>query len=136
MHEGHIVRVSESWLREVQRDLMALGSVVFYLLVLGRALVGPYWDLATPLLVVGVALLAIHARLNGADLYLTRALIVAVLVTRHYSDVVFGLFAAAAFVLMVLSATNLGRSRSSIVQGLALGVVASGAAFALAEWID
>jgi hypothetical protein len=130
------VRVSESWLREIQRDLMALGSVVFYLLVLGRALVGPYWDLATPLLVVGVALLAVHPLLNRADLYLTRALIVAVLVTRHYGDLVFGLFGAAAFVLMVLSAPGLGHSRSSIVQGLALGVVASGAAFALAEWID
>jgi hypothetical protein len=130
------MRLSESWLREVQRDLMALGSVVFYVLVLGRALVGPYWDLATPLLVVGVALLAVHPLLDRADLYLTRALIVAVLVTRHYGDVVFGLFAAAAFVLMVLSAPSLGRSRSSIVQGLALGFVASGAAFALAEWID
>jgi hypothetical protein len=86
--------------------------------------------------VVGVVLLAVHALLEGADLYLTRALIVAVLVTRHYGDVVFGLFAAAAFVLMVLSAPHLGRSRSSIAQGLAVGVVASGAAFALAEWID
>jgi hypothetical protein len=130
------VRVSERWLHEVQRDLMALGSVVFYVLVLGRALVGPFWDLATPLLVVGVALLAVNALLSQADLYLTRALIVAVLVTRHYGDLVFGMFAAAAFVLMVLSAPGLGRSRSSIVQGLALGVVLSVAGYGLAERID
>ena len=130
------MRVSRSWLREIQRDLMALGSVVFYLLVLGRALVGPYWDLAIPLLVVGVALLAVHPSLKRTDLYLTRSLIVAVLVTRHYGDLVFGLFAAVAFVLMVLSAPGLGRSRSIIVRGLALGVVASAVAFALAEWID
>jgi hypothetical protein len=129
-------RVSRSWLREVQRDLMALGSVIFYLLVLGRALVGPFWDLAIPLLVVGVALLAVQPFLKEADLYLTRALILAVLVTRHYGDVVFGLFAGAAFVLMVLSALALGRSRSSIAQGLVVGVVGSGVALALAEWID
>ena len=130
------MRVSDRWLHEVQRDLMALGSVVFYALVLGRALVGPFWDLATPLLVVGVALLAVHVLLSQADLYLTRALIVAVLVTRHYGDIVFAMFASAAFVLMLLSARSLGRSRSSIVQGLALGVVLSGAAYALAEWVD
>ena len=76
-------RGSESWLREIQRDLTALGSVVFYVLVLGRALVGPFWGLAIPLLAMGLALLAVHPRLKGADLYLTRALILAVLVTRH-----------------------------------------------------
>jgi hypothetical protein len=130
------VRVSEQWRREVQRDLMALGSVVFYLLVLGRALVGPYWDLATPLLVVGIGLLVVHPLLRSADLYLARALIVAVLVTRHYGDVVFGLFAGAAFVLMLVSAPALGRSRAAIAQGLAIGVVASGVAFLLAERID
>ena len=130
------MRVSERWLREVQRDLLALGSVVFYVLVLGRALVGPYWDLAIPLVVVGVVLWALHRFLEGTDLYLARALIVAVLVTRHYGDAVFGLFAAGAFVLMVLSAPALGRSGSSIVKGIVVGLVASGAAFALAEWID
>jgi hypothetical protein len=128
-------RLSQDWVQEVQRDVLALGSVVFYVLVLGRALVGPFWDLATPLLVIGGALLAASPLLRSTDLYLTRALVVAVLVTRHYDDVVFGVFSGAAFVLMVLCSSRLGRPRAAIARGLALGVGSSCVGYALAAWI-
>ena len=130
------LRISDGWLREVQRDVLALGSVVFYLLVLGRALVGPFWDLAVPLVVVGAGLAAASPLLKSADLYLTRGGILAVLVTRHYGDVVFGLFAATALMSMTLFAYRLGRSGTAIARGLILGAGLSGVAYALAEWID
>jgi hypothetical protein len=130
------LRPSETWLREVQRDVLALGSVVFYLLVLGRALVGPFWDLAIPLLVVGGGLLVATPLLRGTDLYLTRAMVLAVLVTRHYEDVVFGIFSAVAFVLMVVFALRLDRPRPAIARGLALGAVLSAGAYVLAGAVE
>ena len=131
------LRPSETWVREVQRDVLALGGVVFYLLVLGRALVGPFWDLVVPLLVVGVGLLVALPLLRGTtDLYLTRAMVVAVLVTRHYGDVVFGVFAAVAFVAMVVFALRLDRPRAAIARGLVLGAVLSVGAYALASAVE
>jgi hypothetical protein len=135
--EGWRLRPSETWVREVQRDVLALGGVVFYLLVLGRALVGPFWDLVVQLLVVGVGLLVALPLLRGTtDLYLTRAMVVAVLVTRHYGDVVFGVFAAVAFVSMVVFAFRLDRPRAAIARGLALGAVLSVGAYALAGAVE
>jgi hypothetical protein len=134
--DGWRLRPSETWVRDVQRDVLALGSVVFYLLVLGRALVGPFWDLVVPLLVVGVGLLVAVPLLRGTDLYLTRAMVVAVLVTRHYGDVVFGVFAAVAFVSMVVFAFRLDRPRPAIARGLALGAVLSVGAYALAGAVE
>jgi len=128
--------VSEGWLREVARDLMALGSVVFYVLVLGRALVGPYWDLAVPLTVAGLALAAATAVLRSTDLYLTRGLLVAVLVTRHYGDVVFGVFAGVAFVLMVAAALLLERGRTAVGRGVVLGVALGAAGYVAAGWFE
>lgn len=115
---------------------MALGSVVFYVLVLGRSLVGPYWDLVVPLGVAGALMLVGLPVLRSVDLYPTRGVLVGVLVTRHYDDVVFGVFSAVALVLLVASAIDLGRSPRTVWLGLALGVVASAPAFALAGWAE
>lgn len=126
--------MSPQWVREVQRDVLALGSVVFYLLVVGRSLVGPFWDLVVPLLVVAAGLILAYPLLRHIDLYVTRAAVIAVLLTKHYDDDVFGLFAAVAFVALVVFAFQLGRPRATILRGLALGVVLSVAAVALSVW--
>lgn len=118
-------RVREGWLHEVQRDVMALGGVVFYVLVIARSLVGPYWDLLVPLLVFGGALLLAYPLLRAVDLYLTRGLLVAVLTSYHYDDPVFAVFAGAIYVVMIGSAIGLGRPRDAIARGVALGVVVS-----------
>ncbi len=115
----------EDWLQNVERDVMALGGVVFYALVVGRSLVGPYWDLVTPLLVLGAVLLAAYPLLRSTDLYLTRALLVGVLVSRHYDDPIFATFTAVIYVLMIVAAVRLGRPHADVTRGVALGVVAS-----------
>jgi len=129
------VHLSETWVREVERDVLALGGAVFYFLVLGRSLVGPFWDLVVPLLVVAGLLIVALPLLRGTDLYLTRAMVVAVLISRHYDDVVFAIFAAVIFALMVLFAFRLDRPRSAILQGLLLGTVLAVGAYALAGWV-
>ncbi|HEU5084953.1 MAG TPA: hypothetical protein VFU14_16550 [Acidimicrobiales bacterium] len=131
-----LAKLDEAWLREVARDLMALGSVVFYVLVLGRALVGPYWDLATPLAVAGAGLVAGAPLLHGVDLYVARALLVALLVTRHYGDPIFGAFAAVAFALLVLAAVWLGHGAARVAAGVGLGAVLGAAGYVAAGWFD
>jgi hypothetical protein len=126
----------EGWVQEVQRDVMALGGAVFYARVLGRALVGPYWDLAVPLLVVGVGLLVGYPLLRNTDLYLTRGLLVAVLVSRHYDDLVFAVFATITYVLMTVFAVRLGRSVPAVVRGIALGAAASAGGWVIADLAD
>jgi len=133
---GVRTRLPDGWVREVERDVRALGGVVFYLLVLGRALVGPFWDLAVPLVVIGVALVVAFPWLRAVDLYLTRALVAAVLVSRHYDDPVFASFAAVVFALMVVSAVRLGRPIPDVVRGVAVGAVAAAVGVAIATAID
>ena len=115
--------------------MLALGSIVFYLLVLGRSLIGPFWDLVVPLVVVGVVLLAATPWLRSTDLYLTRGVVVAVLVTQHYGDPVFGAFAGVAVVAMAFFAIRLGHPRAAVGRGLGLGGVLSVVGAVLAWWI-
>lgn len=111
-----------TWLRRTERDAMALGSPLFYFLVVGRGLVGPFWDLVVPLLIVGAALLVTHPLLRGVNLYLTRAAVLGVLTTNHYGDAVFALFAAAAYCFVVFAARDLGGTRREVLSGVLLGV--------------
>jgi hypothetical protein len=127
-------RVNPGWLSEVERDVLALGGVVFYVLVLGRSLVGPFWDLVVPLTVIGLGLLLAAPLLHGTDLYVTRSAVVAVLVTLHYEDPVFGAFAAVAFAGLIAAALHLGRSRAGVVRGLVLGLVLAAVGTALGVW--
>ena len=128
--------VSDTWVRETGRDLLALGSATFYVMVIGRALVGPFWALLIPLLVIGAGLVVAAWQRWDVDLSVVRGLVIAVLLTQHYEDAVFGVFAAGAFVLMVVAAIHLGRSRRSVERGIAAGLAAGAIGLAMASLID
>jgi len=110
---------------EIQRDILALGSPVFYFLVIARALVGPFWDLANPLLFLAPAIYLVSRLKFEANLYLSRALLMVVVITLHYGDWKFGVFSGLIWLAMVYAALQLGRSRQSVANGVGLGVVLS-----------
>ena len=123
--DGSAAVTSDGWLERIERDAMALGSPLFYLLVIGRGLVGPFWDLVVPLVVLGLAMTAGHRWLSSTDLYLSRALVLAVLITNHYEDVAFGVFAAAAFGFMLFASLDLGTERRAVRRGVLAGAGAA-----------
>jgi hypothetical protein len=111
------------WTKEIQRDILALGSPVFYFLVIARALVGPFWDLANPLVFLApVVLLASYLKLS-ADLYIARAVLMTAVITKHYNDVLFGVFAGIVVILMMISSLRLGSATSRVRNGFALGTI-------------
>ncbi|HEX9594950.1 MAG TPA: hypothetical protein VF996_02385 [Candidatus Saccharimonadales bacterium] len=114
-------KVTSSWTWEIQRDILALGSPVFYFLVIARALVGPFWDLANPLLVLAPVIYLISRSKLEADLYLSRALLMITVITMHYGDWKFGVFSGLIWLGMVKAASNLGRSKQQVTGGILLG---------------
>ena len=131
--DRNTVGMSHGWLRRIERDVMALGSPVFYVLVIGRGLVGPFWDLVVPLVAIGAALMVGQRWLHDADLYLSRGLVVGALTTNHYGDAIFGVFAAAAFGFMVYAAQDLGSSRRAVVVGVLIGLAGAIIGLAMAQ---
>ena len=45
---------------EVARDNLALGSLIFFIIVLIRALIGPYWRFFMELAIAGVILIILN----------------------------------------------------------------------------
>ncbi|MFT4249834.1 MAG: hypothetical protein ACMXYD_00540 [Candidatus Woesearchaeota archaeon] len=94
--------MSES-LRELARDFLALGSWIFYALVVVRALIEPYWEFATPVLITG-ALLLITQNLYAYEGYTARATALVYYTTQFYQDTLFSIFAYALLLGVPLAA--------------------------------
>jgi hypothetical protein len=121
------------WIKETARDIIALGSIVFYFLVVGRALVGPFWVFFTFLCSSAAALLIIYFLHKGFETYIARGIILAIGTSYFYGDMIFTLFASAVYILMVISSSFLGNSIKKIIKGIIFGLISTGVGYLIAE---
>lgn len=121
--------MKKEWLNNISRDVLALGSVVFYILVVGRALIQPYTLFLIELSTAALVLFLLHLFSKKYDSYSARALILTVTTSIFYESVVFALFVSAVFVLVVLSSFNIGDSsertflKAKIIRGVLYGII-------------
>jgi hypothetical protein len=114
--------ISKSWRREIARDLISLGSIVFYSLVAARAFVGPFWSFLTFLCSSALALFLIYLLYKEFELYLARGIILAVGTSFFYRDIIFTLFALTIYILMIFSSFFLENSIQKIIKGIIFGL--------------
>jgi len=122
-----------TWYKETARDIISLGSIVFYSLVIGRALVGPFWVFLTFLCSAALVLLLIYFVHKEFEPYLARGIILAIGTSYFYIDFIFTLFAAAVYILMIISSFFLGNSILKIIKGIISGLISTGAGYLVVE---
>ena len=110
--------------KELARDFLAIGSWVFYALVLARSLIEPYWAFATPLIAAAGVLLASTYLLTKHSAYTARAFVLVYFTTQFYQDTAFSIFAWMLFIGVPISAYINKQNTKQITQGLLIGVAA------------
>jgi len=118
--------------REAARDFIALGSVIFYVLVVARSIIGPYTLLIYQLLISALVLFVFSMLIREQDGYLARGFVLLVLLSLFYSDDLFSGFATLVFLVMVYSSNYLGSSWNRIFVGLVSGAVSVAVAYSVA----
>ena len=81
--------MNKEWIKNICRDLLSLGSIVFYILVVGRAMIYPYYLFLTELFIAALILFSIYLFIKNFDTYTARALILSVLTSRFYESLTF-----------------------------------------------
>ena len=109
-------------MKEVSRDILALGSIIFYFIVLVRALIGNYMPFVYQLVVAFVVLFGLSYFIKGSNNHLGRILILVVFTSLFYNNMIYTVFVSLVFVLAIISSYHL---KKDIFRGLFLGVVAS-----------
>src|SRR3989338_4167780 len=117
--------MEKSWKKDIARDAMALGSILFYFIAIIRSTIGSYHLFTYQLLIAFGILIILSFIIKNANHHIARAVPLGVFVSLFYKDNLFTIFAALIFVIMIISAFYIKERKESIVKGIVLGVFAS-----------
>jgi len=111
--------------KEVARDNLALGSIAFYILVMARALIGPYWEFLIQLITAGIFLMIISLFIKNTENHISRLTVLTVFTILFYNQMRFTIFVIILFCVIILSALVLKIKKNLIMNGIILGILSS-----------
>lgn len=115
----------------VSRDLIALGGLPFYLLIIVRASIGDYPYFLSHVAVALPVVYLFSRIVKGSNLHIARALILVVFTSLFYEHLPFTVFASLVWILMILSLYHLKVPKKEIIKGIAAGVVSAAVSYGL-----
>ena len=104
---------------------MAFGSILFYLIVIVRSLIGEYLVFVYQLLIALAILILSSFIIKDTNHHLARAFVVVVFTSIFYKDTFFTIFAFLLFIIMIGSAFYMKLNKKSIYKGTILGIIAT-----------
>lgn len=107
----------------VARDLIALGGLPFYFLIIVRASIGDYPYFLSHVVIALPAVYLFSRIVTGTNLHIARALILVVFTSLFYEDLPFTVFTSLVWILMILSLYYLKVRGSEIAKGIVAGAV-------------
>lgn len=114
--------------KEFARDFLALGSWVFFVLVIVRAAIEPYRPFIDQLIIAGVLLVVVglvFRRKKFYDPYVARGLVLVVFTTIFYNSRIFSIFVILIMIGLIISSYVVGNKWKKINLGLIIGAIVS-----------
>jgi hypothetical protein len=124
-----------TWKKEVARDLLALGSIPFYILVIVRSLIGDYFLFTYQLLISILLIFLVGIFFKEFNQHLSRAIVLIVFTTIFYNQLIYSVFAILAGIFVLVSLFYLKKTKKEIIFGLIFGSVISFISYYLAQLI-
>jgi len=117
--------MKKNWKYEIARDSMAIGSILFYLIVVVRSLIGDYLIFVYQLIIAIIILIISSFIIKNTNHHIARALVLVVFTSLFYKDNLFTIFAGLLWIFMILSAFYIRENKKSIYKGIVLGIIAT-----------
>ncbi len=117
--------MKKDWKYEIARDTMAFGSILFYLIVIIRAIIGKYMPFVYQLLIALAILILSSVIIKNTDHHIARAFVLVVFTSLFYKDNFYTIFVSFVWFLMIGSAFYIKINKKSIFKGIVLGVIAT-----------
>ena len=117
--------MKKDWKYEIVRDSMVFGSILFYLIVLVRSLIGEYLVFVYQLLIALAILILSSFIIKDTNHHLARAFVVVVFTSIFYKDTFFTIFAFLLWFFMIGSAFYIKEKKESIYKGTILVIIAT-----------
>jgi len=127
--------MGKNWKYEICRDSMAFGSILFYFIVLIRAIIGEYMPFVYQLLIAIAILILLSFIIKNINHHIARAFVLVTFTSLFYKDNLYTLFASLLWVFMIGSAFYIKVKKESIVKGVVLGIIAVLVSYFLSSYI-
>ena len=114
--------------KEAARDIIALGSPVFFLLVIARIFLLSNYAYLSQFIIAGILFLAMMFFIK-ANYYSGLGLIVLIFTAKYYGDLKFALFGAFLYLLLLASLIYLKEDKMKIVKGILFGLISAGISY-------
>jgi len=111
-------------LKEIARDIIALGSPIFFVLVVARIYLLSNFEYLSQFLIAGILFLVLFF-IFKADIYSGLGLIVLIFTMIYYNDLKFGIFGTLLYAALILSLVYLNKGKKEILLGVVLGAVSA-----------
>lgn len=123
MNISKTLRLSGYAKEEIARDLIALGGLPFYFLVLVRASIGGYLSFLCHVALALPVLYLLSRAVRGSNLHIARGFILVIFTSVYYSALPFTIFSIFVWCIMIYSLIYLKTDTKEILKGIAAGVV-------------
>lgn len=121
---GDLFLIKEKWIKETARDLIAFGSIPFFILVLVRVLLLSKPVYFYQFIVAGVIFLILTI-LFRSNLYSGLSLIVLFFTCLYYQEIKFTIFGSLVYLGLLASLFYLKEKKERIFKGIFFGVLSS-----------
>jgi hypothetical protein len=126
----------KNWKKEIFRDLLALGGIPFFLLVIARSFVGGY-STFTYQIVLSLFLISFVGLFFGKfNQHVSRALVLIVFTILFYNQTIYNFFAAFVGILLLFSLIYSKIDKKEIFFGVFLGSIISFISYYLVNLIN
>ena len=123
--------MEKNWKKEIARDAIAFGSILFYFIVIIRAIIGKHMPFVYQVVAALLILTVLSFIIKNSNQHIARAVPLVIFTSLFYNDNLFTLFAVLLFVVMIISAFYIKEKKEAIVKGISLGLFAALAAYYL-----
>lgn len=113
------------WLNEIARDLLALGSIPFYFLVVIRAVIGKYNIFVYQMLISAVVIFILYFLIKNSNMHIARSFVAVAFTSLFYKEMIYTFFAGLIWVLLLVSAYHIKRSIGPVFRGIIIGITSS-----------
>lgn len=117
--------MEKDWKHEIARDSVAFGSILFFLIVIIRAIIGKYMPFVYQLLIALGILIILGFIIKNTNQHIARAFVLVVFTSLFYKETLFTVFAVLLWVFMLLAAFYIKVKKEAIAKGVILGVFAA-----------
>ena len=114
-----------SWLKEIARDLLALGSIPFYFLVVIRAIIGKYDVFVYQMIIAAIMIFILYFVIKNSNLHVARSFAAVLFTSLFYKEMIYTVFASLIWILLLVSAYYLKTNVGIVLRGIIIGIISS-----------